>query len=113
MEAKRVLSHEAHPLPSQSEVAGATILIGFSPFFKLSPVKLLPPSAFSLVTQRPIILERILGKIEQSSGKVTKAKAVQSTYFLKNQEVYSQKTGQNVRRRPFLFLPSFIHKVKM
>ena len=28
MEAKRVLSHEAHPLPSQSEVAGATILIG-------------------------------------------------------------------------------------
>eukprot|EP00795_Rhopilema_esculentum_P004306 gene4306-20508_t len=49
----------------------------------------------SLVTQRPIILERILGKIERNSGKVTKAKAVQSTYFLKNQEVYSKKTGQN------------------
>ena len=52
---------------------------------------------FSLVTGRLMILDRILGDIgKDSSLKIISAKAVQSTYFIKNQGKYDKKTGQNV-----------------
>jgi len=50
----------------------------------------------SLVTQRRITLERILGQMQRdSSSKITGAKAVKSTYFIKNQAKYDKSTGQN------------------
>ena len=56
-----------------------------------------------------MVLDRILGSIQRdSSSKIISAKAVTSTYFIKNQAKYDKSTGQNVREVQFCFTFGFV-----